>query len=146
MEINAINSNANSFGAMGSGTDFASSNVGAVAQNAQAQGASQAQSLAQDQSVQNTQANAQNDLTQPRELSASEQREQMQKIAEELNKQIGPFNVNVKFGYSEDISGMYVSVSEASSGKSIRQIPSQEAIDLAAKMKEIVGMIFDVKA
>lgn len=142
MEVNAVNS----FGAMNNGIDFASSNADAVAQNAQMQGTSQAQSLAQSQNAQNTQASAQNDLTRPRELTASEQREQMQKAAEELNKQIGPFNANVKFGYSEDISGMYVSVSEASSGRLIRQIPSEEAIALTAKMKEIVGMIFDTKA
>jgi flagellar protein FlaG len=38
-----------------------------------------------------------------------------------------------------------VTVVDESTGKVVREIPSQELLDLAAKIDEMVGMIFDQK-
>jgi flagellar protein FlaG len=40
---------------------------------------------------------------------------------------------------------MMVTVTDESSGKVIREIPSREILELAAKIDEMVGMIFDQK-
>ncbi|MCD8477761.1 MAG: flagellar protein FlaG [Sulfurospirillum sp.] len=63
----------------------------------------------------------------------------------ELNQQMDKLETNIAFGFNDEISMMYVNVMEKSTGKTIRKIPTEEAMDLSAKMKEIVGIIFDKK-
>lgn len=41
------------------------------------------------------------------------------------------------------ISSMYISVTEKSTGREIRQIPSEEAMRLAEYFRDVIGMIFD---
>ena len=62
-----------------------------------------------------------------------------------LNQQMDILNTNVKFGFNDKINAMYVNVMEKHTGKTIRKIPTEEAMSLAEKMKEIVGIIFDKK-
>ena len=64
---------------------------------------------------------------------------------ENLNKQMEILDTNVKFGFNDKIDAMFVNVMERSTGKMIRKIPTEEAMSLAEKMKEIVGIIFDKK-
>ena len=54
-------------------------------------------------------------------------------------------NSDIKFGYNDKINTMYISVYEQSTGKTIRKIPSEEAMRLAAYSKEVIGIIFDKK-
>ena len=54
-------------------------------------------------------------------------------------------NVNFQFSVHKASGKMMVTVVDESTGKVIREIPSQEILDLAAKMDEMVGMIFDKK-
>lgn len=63
----------------------------------------------------------------------------------ELNKQMDLLNTNITFGYNDKINQMFVNVIEKSTGKVIRKFPTDEAMSLSAKMKEIVGIIFDKK-
>lgn len=67
-------------------------------------------------------------------------------LTEDLNKEMNPLNINVKFGFNDKIDEMYVSVYEKDSNKLLRKIPSDEAISLMSKMREIIGIIFDKKA
>lgn len=62
-----------------------------------------------------------------------------------LNENMEALDTNVKFGFNEKISLMYVSVIEKSSGKMIRKFPSDEVMLLSERMKEIIGTIFDKK-
>jgi len=78
-------------------------------------------------------------------MSQEEQAKQLKSAVEELNNSISPLNFGVRFGFSDDINSLYVSVYERETDKVIRKIPSEEAMQLMAKMKEIVGMIFDKK-
>lgn len=41
------------------------------------------------------------------------------------------------------IGSMYISVTEKSTGREIRQIPSEEAMRLAEYFRDVIGMIFD---
>lgn len=72
-------------------------------------------------------------------------KQELNNTVENLNKQIELLDTNVKFGFNDKIDAMFVNVMERSTGKMIRKIPTEEAMSLAEKMKEIVGMIFDKK-
>jgi flagellar protein FlaG len=63
----------------------------------------------------------------------------------DLNDQMDLLDTNISFGFNDEISLMYVNVTDKTTGETIRKIPTEEAMDLSAKMKEIVGMIFDKK-
>ncbi|MDY0264458.1 MAG: flagellar protein FlaG, partial [Sulfurospirillum cavolei] len=69
----------------------------------------------------------------------------LEKTVKELNEQMDMLDTNLKFGFNDKIDIMYVNVMEKSTGKLIRKFPTEEAMNLSAKMKEIVGMIFDKK-
>ncbi|MFQ6341810.1 FlaG family protein [Campylobacter sp. VTCC 70190] len=69
--------------------------------------------------------------------------EKLADIAKKLNEQMDSLDTNVRFGYSDKIGSMYISVTEKSTGREIRQIPSEEAMRLAEYFKDVIGMIFD---
>jgi len=84
--------------------------------------------------------------------SARENRHNKEEIAQELTKTVDNLNknmealgTNVKFGFNDKISTMFVDVVERSTGKPIRKIPTEEAMLLSEKMQEIIGTIFDDK-
>ena len=72
-------------------------------------------------------------------------KQELNNTVENLNKQMEILDTNVKFGFNDKIDAMFVNVMERSTGKMIRKIPTEEAMSLAEKMKEIVGIIFDKK-
>ncbi len=73
-------------------------------------------------------------------------KKQLTDVTSQLNKEMSSLNFNVKFGFNDKIDQMYVSVMEKDTNKVIRKIPSDDAMKLMDKMREIVGMIFDKKA
>jgi len=72
-------------------------------------------------------------------------KEELKNTIEHLNKHMDSLDTNVKFGFDEKAEQMFVNVMERSTGKIIRRIPTEEAMKISEKMKEIVGMIFDKK-
>jgi len=54
-------------------------------------------------------------------------------------------NVDLRFSVHEASGRIMVIVTDESSGKVIREIPPLEILQLAAKLDEMVGMIFDKK-
>ncbi len=54
-------------------------------------------------------------------------------------------NVDLRFSVHEASGQVMVTVTDESSGKVIREIPPLEILQLAAKLDEMVGMIFDQK-
>ena len=73
-------------------------------------------------------------------------KQELMQLTEDLNKEMNPLNINVKFGFEDKIGEMFVSVYEKDSNKLLRKIPSDEAVALMIKMREIIGIIFDKKA
>lgn len=73
-------------------------------------------------------------------------KQELMQLTEDLNKEMNPLNINVKFGFNDKVNELYVSVYEKDSNKLLRKIPSDEAMTLMSKMREIVGIIFDKKA
>ncbi|MBD5165861.1 FlaG family protein [Helicobacter sp.] len=80
------------------------------------------------------------------EQKIQEQKQKLNELAQQLNRELNPLNTNVTFGFNEDIEGLFVTVSEKDTNRVIRKIPSDEAMQLMAKMKEVVGIIFDKQA
>lgn len=68
---------------------------------------------------------------------------ELRKLTEQLNREINPLNTSIKFGFDDRIDSMYVNVIDTQKDKVIRKIPSDEAIKLMEKMREIIGIIFD---
>ena len=54
-------------------------------------------------------------------------------------------DVELHFSVHEPSGRIVITVTEKSSGKVIREIPSSEILQMAAKMDEMVGMMFDKK-
>jgi flagellar protein FlaG len=69
----------------------------------------------------------------------------LKQTVKDLNDQMDLLDTNISFGFNDEINMMYVNVTDKTTGQTIRKIPTEEAMDLSAKMKEIVGMIFDKK-
>ena len=90
-------------------------------------------------------------LTQDIQTSSNQQKngqkeslnKQLNDVVKELNQQMDSLNTNVRFGFSDDISSMYITVSEKNTGREIRQIPSEEAIKLTKYFRDAIGLIFD---
>jgi len=54
-------------------------------------------------------------------------------------------NVDLRFSVHKASGQIMVTVIDESTGKVVREIPSSEILELAARMDEMVGMIFDKK-
>lgn len=72
-------------------------------------------------------------------------KKKLQEITDQLNKEMDTLNTTIRFGFNDKTDEMYVSVIDTKDNRVIRQIPSEEAMRLAAKMRELVGMLFDEK-
>lgn len=83
------------------------------------------------------------------QAEAEDPAKQMEKIkdaVDKLNKTSMIFDRSLKFRLHDATKQMMVSVIDVANDKVIREIPSQEALDLVAKMQEYLGIIFDKKA
>ncbi|TKX32122.1 FlaG family protein [Campylobacter estrildidarum] len=69
--------------------------------------------------------------------------DQLADIAKKLNEQMDSLDTNIRFGYSDKLDSLYISVTEKSTGREIRKIPSEEAMRLREYFKDVIGMIFD---
>ncbi|ETD25090.1 MULTISPECIES: flagellar protein FlaG [Helicobacter] len=77
------------------------------------------------------------------EQDSAQTKQDLVNLSKEMNKKMRDIGTDINFSYSEDIRGLVVTVKEPNSGKIIREIPSRDAIELARKMNETLGLIFD---
>jgi len=70
--------------------------------------------------------------------------ETLKKIAENIQEQISVINSSLSFQvYGKDRDRYAIVVSDKSTGKIIREIPSKEVQQMQAKLDELIGMIFN---
>jgi len=69
--------------------------------------------------------------------------EQMDKLVEQLNRSLDPFNTALRFGFDNSSNDFYVSVIETQSNRILRRFPEEEAQMLLPKMQEVTGLLFD---
>ena len=76
---------------------------------------------------------------------SNEIKQEMSELVVKLNREMSPLSHDIEFGYNEDLGQLMVNVIDSRTGDIIRQMPSEEAIKIKTKMKELVGMLFDKK-
>lgn len=71
--------------------------------------------------------------------------EQMDKLIDQLNRSLDPFNTSLRFGFDNSSEDFYVSVIETQTNRMLRRFPVEEAQQLLPKMEEVTGILFDHK-
>lgn len=66
-------------------------------------------------------------------------------LAKDLNKEMRNINTNIVFGYEDSISSLILTIKQRDTGEIIRKIPTDEALELMKKMRDIVSVILDTK-
>lgn len=69
----------------------------------------------------------------------------LEQVADGLNEMVKVFNRKIDFVVHDETNRMMVKVIDTETGNVLREIPPEEILDLAAKMQEAFGIIFDVK-
>ncbi|OYD25900.1 flagellar protein FlaG [Oceanimonas baumannii] len=82
------------------------------------------------------------DKPQESELSG----EQLEQMAEQMESFIGTFNRGLKFRVDEDSGRNVVTVVDNHSGDIIRQIPTEELLEVISRLAEASGGLIDTKA
>ncbi|EKT4485875.1 flagellar protein FlaG [Shewanella algae] len=77
---------------------------------------------------------------------AQQDPEQLQQVAEELSNTMSMMRKGLAFKVDETSGTHVVSVMDVDSGDVIRQIPSEEALELAAKLSEVAGLLMKTEA
>lgn len=68
---------------------------------------------------------------------------QLEKLSDDLNEQMKSLKADIEFGFSNEIGGLYIKVTDPKTGEVIRQIPSEEALKLQEYFKNAVGLLFN---
>jgi flagellar protein FlaG len=72
--------------------------------------------------------------------------EDVKEVARFLNESARMFNVSLTFEINEDANRIVVSVINSETDEVVRQIPPQEVLDLASRLNEMVGVLFNETA
>ncbi|MDV2856434.1 flagellar protein FlaG [Oceanimonas sp. CAM02] len=72
--------------------------------------------------------------------------EQLTEMAEQMDEFVGTFNRGLKFRVDEDSGRNVVSVVDTSNGEVVRQIPTEELLQVISRLAEASGGLIDVKA
>lgn len=80
----------------------------------------------------------------PKQLQEAMQ-ERLKSLVEKLNKNADKFQRDLVFTVHEETGRSVVTVSDAESGKVVRQIPSEETLKLAEKLEEFKSLLVDTQ-
>jgi len=73
--------------------------------------------------------------------------DQLAQVAADVQKNLKIMhNVDVQFSVHKATGNVMVTVKDDNTGEVIREIPSKEILNIAAKFDEMVGLIFDVQS
>ena len=72
--------------------------------------------------------------------------EEVEDVAEFLNDTASHFNVSLTFKVNDDPDRIVVSVVDKETDEVIRQVPSEEVLQLAERLNEMVGVLFNETA
>lgn len=71
--------------------------------------------------------------------------EQAAKAAQELQDRLDEMGTKLSFAIDKQSDSIVIQVTDQKTGKLVRQIPSQEMLDLKAKLEKLMGILFDKK-
>jgi|GEM_PF-1863459 len=80
------------------------------------------------------------------EQDPKKQAEKVSEAVDKLNKTAIIFDRSLSFQVHDKTRETMVTVTDANTGKTIREIPAKEVLDLVSKMNDYLGMLFDKKA
>lgn len=101
------------------------------------------------QSTQDVASRKTNEIPKPVEQPVEDPKkseENLNEAVDKLNKTANVFDRALKFQIHDETHRTVVSVVDTANDKVIRQYPSEEVLDMVAKMENYLGMIFDKKA
>ena len=79
-------------------------------------------------------------------VSATEQKQQVEAAVKAVKDFIQPMASNLAFEMDEDTGRTVVKITDASSGELIRQIPSEEMLEIAKALDRLQGLLVKLKA
>lgn len=71
------------------------------------------------------------------------EREQLEKVAQQLQDFMGEMNRSLQFQVDEDSGRDVIKVLDKSTGDVIKQYPSEEVLSLVSKLSETAGLLID---
>jgi flagellar protein FlaG len=71
--------------------------------------------------------------------------EQLQQVAVDLTNMVAMMQKGLKFSVDDDSGKQVIKVQDIESGDIIRQIPSDEALQLAKKISEVSGVLMPIE-
>lgn len=79
----------------------------------------------------------------------AEESKKIEEAVEKINKQLKSANTKIQFKIHDsdysDINKISIKIIDETNEEVIKEIPSEEAIELSEKMHEVMGVLFDVK-
>ena len=83
---------------------------------------------------------------QAEEQAKEQETEALEAVVEELSDVMALMNKGLAFSVDEDSGAAVVKVMDIDSGEIIRQIPSDEALELAQKLQDVKGLLMRTEA
>jgi flagellar protein FlaG len=77
--------------------------------------------------------------------SKTDSQRDMDRLIEQLNRSLDPFNTTLRFGFDNSSKDFYVSVIDTKTNHMLRRFPVEQAELLLPKMQEVNGLLFDQK-
>ncbi len=72
-------------------------------------------------------------------------KEDLKELTKKLNKEMEMLSPDIRFSYNDKVNELVVNVIDKNTDKVISKIPSEQALKIMEKMKELVGALFDKK-
>lgn len=69
--------------------------------------------------------------------------ESLDKLVNEVNHKFKLFNKELSYKIHEETNRISVEIKDSETGEVIKEIPSEESLDLSAKIKEMAGLLID---
>lgn len=77
---------------------------------------------------------------------AQVQREAVEMSIREANRALEEMSTSIRFSTDPDTKGIVVRVTDEATGKVVRQIPTQEELVISARLRQMVGVLFNRQA
>lgn len=75
-------------------------------------------------------------------------KDEMDRVAKEIQERLDSIGGNLRLGLGTDdkTASIVARITEKNTGEIVRQIPSEDLLELKSKLEDLVGMLFDKKA
>jgi flagellar protein FlaG len=78
--------------------------------------------------------------------SLSQGRQAIEAAIEQANKSLATTSLAVRFSIEGDTNRIVVRLTDQDTGRVVRQIPSEDQLAVQAKLRELVGVLFNERA